>query len=883
MNYILEFLKAFDEKKGCCVSPLNENEDPAIQQRRAELLAAANSVVNNEDPNARVVTSPSQRKYRFAQKKDKKSKQVVGISVSPLDGGTPWTIDATTGQAISAQNQEAQNLGAYFGAQQGEPTQGEEAGVEQAQVAPTPEQVEQQQLIARVERISGLITKSLEKLTGNYGNPEARCRLRLSANMSKLKNDSENDRELQAAYRAARTGKSCEAVKLLKQAKRVTYLSTWDEVQRALFYNYQNTLLTQLRNIRQLSLDSIEVAFGAECKDEQKRKKKKECITLGAATVPKEESDAAAKNFERAAELMSVIGERELTEAEKIELVGLVEFTNDGKVLIRGVTTRIAFKDRNRQFYDIAMAMQPSLLGRRKFKVHQMENYSSGDENNLRGTMKENLLLLAGLVQQYNGADGDPEMQDEIETSIKSVFSDLKDVCRYLGMANEAVQSFEEGKSSVPAESLEALQSLTDGVQNLDNCSDLTPQLYSELAGLMTQVKELGNPMVFHSGKVTGEGIRRDVTYAYATREEAVEAFARVHGITPEEADTYVQEKTVGEMLDESQSLSTALSSDRLTGPGAPYDRNKVMYAIPEGLKTSITGGDAVKHGSGAEAATLEAATNPKTPAQKAWLERTCDTLRIPKNARKAAQARLSKLNKELQEQEKAILSLGPKVVNGKKESPHAYLEQIKNSVRSADAEDNKVYTTATALQKAYKTKPINPKRIEELKKELVVACQNSTVEKFYRDATNPRAPVADRHAVAMLATMPGTTGERMLTTVYKEGRTRGSTGSRISFDHNESACSLWRDWIKNPNSAEIRVGEAGPSKYFGVSIISPDGRRVTTAYEGRTANLIGNRKNTEYHATKVKLNNSVDKSNTNVILENILRIQTFLLRKLLT
>lgn len=878
MNYLVEFLKAFDEiKADCCVSPINEQgeqDEQTLIKQRADLIALVKGVADNQSlqPSQRVVNSPGGHQYGV--KNNNGNYSITGRSVN-----NTWSVDAA-GTAISNQKNERKFLSTFFGPKKGE--QGGEQGGEQEgeqgeETTLTPEQQKQQQEVDRVGRIAANISKSFMLIMGRLGSREPICRLRLSAGMAKLKDATTKNRTAAQAYSAARAGNHCKAIKILEKNKMSTgFVSLLSDVERQFNYNYQNTLLKQLRNIRALSMGDIQVAFSKECREPKGRK---ECLGLGTQEVAPEESEAAIKNFERATELFATLEYRELTEAEKIELQGILEFTNDGMVLIKGQTKWLAFKDRNRQFYDLAQSLQTAALGSRKFKVHQMENYNVGDENSLRGKMKEHLHTLAGLLQQHALADGDPELQKDIDQSIKSVFSDLKDLCRYLKMSKDFVDQFEQGETSIPADSIPAFQALTDGVANLDNCKDLTPQLYRELSELMGRVETMGNPYVFQTGLVTGEGVRRDLVYAYETEEEALEGLSRDTGMPVEELRKYVQKRTVQELLDQSPELTRALADDRLSGPGAKFDREKVLFVIPEGIKSSLKGGP-VKGGSGEEHRTLEAAVNPTSPQQKSWLDRTRAALGIPKNALPAAQKVLGKLQKELQKDEDTIMSLGDKVVKGKKETPHAYLESIKQSRLGPNAENDLVYTTADALQKEFKKKPKNPKRIEELKKQLVVGAQNSRVEDFYKKASSPRASTEQRHAMALLVTMPGTVGEEMLTTVYHEQK-RGQPTARSTVDHNEFVCSIVRDWLRNPESATVNIGEVGASKYFGLSFTTPDGRTHRVNYEGRSVNVVENNAQLKHSSKRRKLNNSIE--HREALVENILRIQTFLLRKILT
>ena len=702
----------------------------------------------------------------------------------------------------------------------------------------------------RIEKVSNRVVEEAQQQISTLfdrlndaGQRQGICSLRLSHHkknlraLSKKKDSKGNPTELARkalqATRSINIGNFCDAVGIIESDSNLrSYVSSEKELKEQLQFSYQLAIFKQLRNPKNFNGETAKFALFSNCLDPEKRDEK--CDAYQDKNVILQDVKATIENLGKAVELMSK-DPSQITEAEKKELTELIEFTTDGFALIKGSGSYIAIKDRFEQFQDLAIAAE-SLIDV-KFIVHDAGNFKSGNQNNLMGTIKEYMHKLAGLAVLYENSPDNEEKQKEIDQALKSILKDIKGLCRYLKETKDFVKGFNSGESSIPAESLGAFRQISDGLRTMSECKDLTPNLYYELALAKERIEEMGNPLVVQTGAITKNGTRRDLVYAYNDEESAITSLMEAHGIDRKTAKSYVQVKTMREILNDSDEMRRALAGTKvLSSPDGEFNEDRQVYVIPEGIKNYLRDDGAVL-GSGVESSTLESIANPKTKQERNWIDQTTKSLGLPPEVSQESLNLLREHHQELEKVKARIEKIGIKKVGNTTDSSHqAYLEKIEGMYAEAN---HPVRMASEALRQAIDSR--NPQAIEKYKKTLAEAMNVQQTRAFFEKGISDSASQSEKAAVAILATMPATTNEKMLTTVHYP-RVGSRAARRISFDHNEACTRLWRGFLEGSPGHSVSLGELSSEGRYNLSIADDSGKSLKTYYAGRSAEVHANK-----------------------------------------
>ena len=837
MNYFFELLDSY-HKRGCCVTRINEQEVSLAQDPR---LAQLQTLIKNPPEGTKVTAS---KKYPGA------------FSVNDPRVQRIFTIDA---QGMFVGGTDAFNRGVLtklFGPLEGEQPQedAEQSSQNQQQQIQQPPMMDPQQMreeAAKQTDYTNINSDILDILQQMASDGEAVCRSKIrfdlltndlrpekgefKTTLKTLRTATGNDtlsqslaKDLTQAFKDFYTNKSsaCEFI------DKISNLSSDPKIIDSIAARYLNGSLDQARiNIlghSQNSIaNSIEFAYDPNIAQTFKKLLDGSC-QAGEPCTFEENLDDTDKEALRdsMAVVLDLAKKDKLTSDEKLLLTSLLRLTDDRRIALAGVTPMdsVIIPDRGRAFLDLLRFIE------RKHGIEfdvipvlgKIE--TEGSENQAIGTLFEHWKKIVGLSLAIGKAES-PEEKAALEKVMSEYMTKIREACKTMQAIDRRIRATGKDVRSIPIQAHEELQEVKHDSLTCSELSDINKLLTSRV---LSQFSKIGLPdAVVQTGAVVGKGSRSDTMLSYDDPAAARNA-AIASGLRPKA----VKKMKMGKLLDMNPEFRESLREAGLLTPGSTYDPDKVVYVVPEGLKTSSAkGSTGVNTGSASLASIGEDLSLAAKGGKSDWVRNVADHLGITNSA--AAAKKVSSLfEKDFKAIDTSVDKALPKVnIDGTLENTaRLSATEIMRSIRkSSTAGENTKKDEAFAVaskfaDEANKANP-DPKKLEKLKTRLKEVLHRRALESKLSSLLDSN-DIRDREAGALLLGLVGGVNSDQSLHYVDLMSEKQFTG-----DHNTLAVGPLKALIEGTEGYSYGITRAGES--FALGITTPGGSSYSIRFTG--------------------------------------------------
>jgi hypothetical protein len=505
----------------------------------------------------------------------------------------------------------------------------------------------------------------------------------------------------------------------------------------------------------------------------------------------------------------------------------LLRLTDDRRIALAGITQMdsLIIPDRGRSFLDLIRFIERKHgIEFETLKLRERLD-QEGSENQAIGTLFEHWKKIASLSL---AAVTDPANAAKYANLIKKYMAKVADACKTMQSIDKRIRAAGKELGGIP---IQAHEELLEIEHDSVSCGELKGINRLLTSRVMSAYKKIGIPdAVIQTGKQVGKGSRSDVMLGYNSREAALKA-AKKSGLKPEA----VKQMSMGKFLDMNPEFKSMVEEEGLSAPGGPYDPEKIMYVVPEGLKTSSgKGSNALNTGSSNVASVAEDLSLAANGGSSPWVSNVAKDLGI-RNYRVAAKRASEVFEKDFADIESALDSALPRInVNGTLENTaNMTATQIMDAIRgSSNAGENtkndEAFAIADKLAKEAKKKKPNPKLMDRYKLRLKEVLKRRALESKltqFLDSDN----IEDRQAGALILGLTGGVNAPQslhYADLFSDNQYIG--------DHNSLAVGPLRALIEGTAGYSYGITRAGSS--FALSITTPGGSNYSVRYSGTGA-----------------------------------------------